>query len=279
MSLIALRPTQRVVDIVGALGGSWRGYIATCRCPAHEDRDPSLSVRQGHDGILVHCFAGCDPGDVLREISRLRPSVIYEPPPARRSAGTSNIARIWNEALSVVGTPAASYLAARGLHLPLPDIRFHPRCPWGPKPSTRFLPALIVAVREANELRAIQRIFLDLTNGGYLDKVMLGTPGAGAWRGSQAGDTLALAEGFETAAAFSHINRIPCWATLGAARLDRIQIPPGVTRLIIAEDNDPEGRRARNKAWRAYQERGFTLARMPPPQQFGDWADVLKPKS
>ncbi|RYY17345.1 MAG: virulence-associated protein E [Alphaproteobacteria bacterium] len=278
MSLIALRPTQRVVDIVGALGGTWRGYIATCRCPAHEDRDPSLSVRQGHDGILVHCFAGCDPGDVLREISRVRPSTSFDPPPSRRVSSGSNVGRIWHEGLPVDATPAAEYLSSRGLRLPLENLRFHPRCPWGPKPSTRFLPALIVAVHEGNTLRAIQRIFLDVAHGGYLDKVMLGTPGAGAWCGSRTGDTLALAEGFETAAAFTQINQIPCWATLGAARLDRIQIPTGVTRLIIAEDNDPEGRRARTKAWRAYRERGLTLARMAPPQQYGDWADVLKPK-
>lgn len=185
MSLIALRPTQRVVDIVGALGGTWRGYIATCRCPAHEDRDPSLSVRQGHDGILVHCFAGCDPGDVLREISRVRPSTSFHPPPSRRVSSGSNVGRIWHEGLPVDATPAAEYLSSRGLRLPLENLRFHPRCPWGPKPSTRFLPALIVAVHEGNTLRAIQRIFLDVAHGGYLDKVMLGTPGAGAWCGSR----------------------------------------------------------------------------------------------
>lgn len=60
---------------------------------------------------------------------------------------------------------------------------------------------------------------------------------------------------------------------------DRIQIPSNVTRLIIAEDNDPEGRRARSKAWRAYRERRLALARMPPPEQYGDWADVLRPRS
>jgi DNA primase len=29
-------------------------------CPAHEDRSPSMSVRELDDGrVLVHCFAGC----------------------------------------------------------------------------------------------------------------------------------------------------------------------------------------------------------------------------
>jgi hypothetical protein len=31
------------------------------KCPAHDDRKASLSVADGGDKILVHCFAGCDP--------------------------------------------------------------------------------------------------------------------------------------------------------------------------------------------------------------------------
>jgi hypothetical protein len=38
----------------------------TARCPAHEDRHASLSVSEGDDGrILVHCFAGCRPEEVV----------------------------------------------------------------------------------------------------------------------------------------------------------------------------------------------------------------------
>jgi hypothetical protein len=30
------------------------------RCPAHEDRVPSLGIREGRNGrVLLHCFAGC----------------------------------------------------------------------------------------------------------------------------------------------------------------------------------------------------------------------------
>ncbi len=36
------------------------------RCPAHEDRSPSLAVRELDDGrVLVHCFAGCSVGAIL----------------------------------------------------------------------------------------------------------------------------------------------------------------------------------------------------------------------
>lgn len=40
------------------------GYLALC--PAHEDRTPSLSIGEGHDGrVLLHCWAGCATRDVV----------------------------------------------------------------------------------------------------------------------------------------------------------------------------------------------------------------------
>ena len=39
------------------------------RCPAHDDRSPSLAIKDGDDGrVLVHCFAGCETEDVLSAI-------------------------------------------------------------------------------------------------------------------------------------------------------------------------------------------------------------------
>jgi hypothetical protein len=36
------------------------------RCPAHDDKSPSLSVREVPDGrTLLFCFAGCETADVL----------------------------------------------------------------------------------------------------------------------------------------------------------------------------------------------------------------------
>ena len=38
------------------------------RCPAHEDRSPSLSIRDVGDRVLVHCFGGCAVDDVLSAV-------------------------------------------------------------------------------------------------------------------------------------------------------------------------------------------------------------------
>src|SRR5258705_401497 len=38
-------------------------------CPAHQDRSPSLSIRELEDGrLLLHCFGGCETGDLLAAI-------------------------------------------------------------------------------------------------------------------------------------------------------------------------------------------------------------------
>ena len=56
-------------SIAAALGGSKAGRGFICLCPSHADRSPSLSIRDGDDGrLLVHCFSGCDPLDILAAI-------------------------------------------------------------------------------------------------------------------------------------------------------------------------------------------------------------------
>lgn len=276
MALTAHPPSQDLINLVGALGGTWHGRTAMCLCPVHDDKTPSLALRQGDRAILVTCFAGCDRADVLRELARV-PLVAQYRYEDRPSAGAGNADRLWNEALPVDETLAARYLALRHL-LPVPcDVRFHPRCPYRPRPWTLFLPALLVAVREGPRLTAIQRIFLDARTASYRMKLMLGRPARGAWQGEGASQgTLALAEGFETARAFTILNEIPCWATLGARRFDQIQLPSSIERLILAIDNDAEGRRGAIKAEEHYARPGLSIERMPPRDGLKDWAKVLE---
>ncbi|HEX7113746.1 MAG TPA: hypothetical protein VF193_01330 [Steroidobacter sp.] len=50
------------------------------KCPAHADRTPSLSIREGDDGrVLVHCFGGCEAADVIGAVG-LQLSDLFEKP-------------------------------------------------------------------------------------------------------------------------------------------------------------------------------------------------------
>ena len=44
----------------------WHGdYNISACCPAHDDRNPSLSVSDKNGKILVHCWAGCSQEEVI----------------------------------------------------------------------------------------------------------------------------------------------------------------------------------------------------------------------
>lgn len=57
--------------IVERLGGRWSTKGGMCRCPGHDDREPSLSVRPGKTRLLFHCFAGCDAGAIMRGLAAI----------------------------------------------------------------------------------------------------------------------------------------------------------------------------------------------------------------
>ncbi len=49
-------------------------------CPAHDDKSPSLSIRETDDGrVLLHCFAGCDAESVLSALSLTFSDLYPEP--------------------------------------------------------------------------------------------------------------------------------------------------------------------------------------------------------
>ena len=44
-----------------------KGGFKAC-CPAHPDSKPSLSISQGREGWLVHCFAGCAAQEIFAAV-------------------------------------------------------------------------------------------------------------------------------------------------------------------------------------------------------------------
>jgi|ERR1039458_8612939 DNA primase len=61
------KPIQQVLDLLEKVRASGEGWSALC--PAHDDRNNSLSIREGDDGrILLKCHAGCDVNDILEAL-------------------------------------------------------------------------------------------------------------------------------------------------------------------------------------------------------------------
>lgn len=59
-----LKPVERVLSHLGGAHRSGNGWIA--RCPHHDDRHASLSVRECDDGrVLLHCHEECPTVDVV----------------------------------------------------------------------------------------------------------------------------------------------------------------------------------------------------------------------
>lgn len=56
--------------ITERLDGKWYGHRGLACCPAHDDRSPSLSIADGDNGPLVHCFAGCEQMAVIQALRK-----------------------------------------------------------------------------------------------------------------------------------------------------------------------------------------------------------------
>lgn len=62
-----MSPIENVLAKLDRPKKAGKGYSA--RCPAHDDKGPSLSISEGDDGrVLMHCFAGCTTDSVLGAI-------------------------------------------------------------------------------------------------------------------------------------------------------------------------------------------------------------------
>ena len=68
-----------VEEFIGSLEGvkqngrGWRG-----KCPAHDDRTPSLSVKEGERGILLRCWAGCSLHEICMALGFKVKDLFYD---------------------------------------------------------------------------------------------------------------------------------------------------------------------------------------------------------
>ncbi len=172
--------------------------------------------------------------------------------------------RLWRRCRAIDGTHAEAYLRARGIErCRFAALRFHPELIHRDGGGVRRLPALVAAVtadpgehpgpeqRPAHgAVCGVLRTWLDPTRPAKANvsrpRKALGRIHGHAVRfGEPACGTLLVGEGIETV--LSIVTAIPdtvAAAALSAGSLSAFLPPAGVTRLVIAHDNDPEGERA-----------------------------------
>jgi putative DNA primase/helicase len=277
--------------IAYALGGRKAGSGWTARCPVHEDRIPSLSIRDSNDGkVLVRCHAGCEQEQViaalrsrglwtgrgLRSYSRHPANPIVDRRSDQDDAKRSKDAlAIWQSTIPARGTLVETYLLSRGLYLPSPMLRFHSGLKH--RSGGRW-PAMVALVTRGSDGAplAIHRTFLARDAGGKApvdpQKMMLGPCRGGAVRLGDPTDLLMVGEGIETCLSAMQASGHPAWAALSAPGMRSLDLPKDVHNVIVLADGDDAGEAAaRDSAWRWRREgRRVRIARPPQGMDFND---------
>lgn len=281
--------------------------------PGHSRNDKSLHVTLiGADAVLIYSHAGdfecagsgrglssrgfasaCDylgiagarqdflpPAEMARRKAERERELA-----ADRARKLKRCGEVWTEAHPIGGTLAAAYLKGRGIDCPLPDVlRFHPAAPRG-YDSPDKAPAMLALIQGPDGRACGLHLTFLTTKGAKLDRQIWGSkgPGGAVRLGQVAAGELAVAEGIETALAFSILTGRPTWAALDAGNLERFEPPGELMALTIAADNDdkkpgdtegPGMTAARRLAERLQSK--LTLTIVPAPEG-SDWADALAP--
>lgn len=249
---------MRAEEIARRLGGRRSGAGWSARCPAHQDRSPSLSIGESASGrLLLHCHAGCSFERVIAALGGGIAPIHRRGHVDDRDAGGREAEaerrrfaalRIWNRARSGEGALVERYLRARAIGMPVPSaLRFAPNLR---HPSGGAAPAMVAAIRDrGGPLVGVHRTWLRPDGLGKAAlspaKAMLGRALGSAVRLSEAGSPLIIGEGIETTLSVCDALPHACgWAALSTSGLAALDLPTTLGDLVIAADGDPAGRRA-----------------------------------
>ncbi len=282
---------MRAELIAQALGGRRVGGSWMARCPAHEDREPSLAIRDGDGVALVHCHAGCGQRDVLAALearglwySTSRPKIRHpkttraenhEGGGDRRKRSERAIA-LWGDTKPASDTVVERYLGSRGFTLPSPErLRFHP----GLKhPAGGTWPAMVALVTNGvdDAPMAVHRTFIAHDGRGKAQvtpqRMMLGPCRGGAVRLGSVDDLLLVGEGIESCLAAMQATGRVAWAALSTSGLKSLHLPGQISQVVVLADGDAPGEAAACDVARRWQRAGrhVRIARPPSGMDFND---------
>jgi hypothetical protein len=191
-----------VLDRLDSFKKSGTGFIA--KCPAHDDRQASLSITEGTDGkVLLHCFAGCSVEQIVTALGLTLNDLF---------ASTDSKAQ-----RSTAGCTLAAYAAAK--HLPIAFLKgLH-------LTDTRYVntPVVRIPYLDTQGQEVAVRFRIRLTKGETGDTCFLWKKGDkpflyGLWRLPPQAESIVLVEGESDSHTlwFHHIDAVgipgvDCW--------------------------------------------------------------------
>lgn len=261
----------RAAEVARLLRGrrSGSGWLVPCPVPSHGkgrgDRNPSLSIADGRDRLLVKCHAGCDSLDVLRALrevvgGRYEPLPKTQPEPSEAPEKFDTLApqagKLWKSCRQIEpGDLAARYLAARGCVLPHQDgdLRWHPRLKHRSGHEGPALVGLVTDPRDAGVWLNLHKTWI--TDDGSGRKAAVDPPRLVLWRHRLKGGVIrlwpddavhlgiGLAEGIETALTMAR-GFTPVWACINSGNLGLFPYLYPLESLTVCVDHDPTGLKA-----------------------------------
>ena len=238
-------------------GGRGRSLFVRLAPPGTPGKFTDAATGQHGDLLDIIRHRICAP-TLRAALDEARAFLARPAAPAARAGdaydATEAARRLWRRCRAIDGTHAEAYLHARGLaRCRFPALRYHPALLYRDSGAVRRLPALVAAVtaHDGDIITGVHRTWLDPQRPA---KAVLSSPRKALGRvhghavrfGDPAdGASLLVGEGIETVLSLVTASPdITAAAALSAGSLGAFAPPAGVTRLVIARDNDPEGERA-----------------------------------
>lgn len=282
-------------SILSILGVEDRHLVGkACPCPicggrdrfTFDDRDGcgTWICRNCGAGVgldLVMALKGVTYAEACRQVDQIVGRAVYVPAPKAEADPMPRLRRIDAEK-KPVSQCVRDYLASRGLSVPPRSVWSHPGQVYyaDGKAMGTFEAMCAKFVGPDGAPRTWHLTYLQNGRKAPVTPSRKILPPAspmagGAIRLFDADDTLAIAEGVETALAFHALTGIPTWAATSATLLAKFEPPAGIRTVHIAGDND-ESAVGQAAAWslaKTLIAKGIKAKVCIPDQ--GDWADVL----
>lgn len=282
-------------ELIRELGGTPRPNGTNVLCPAHDDKNPSLTIGENSDGkVLVNCHAGCPQETVINTLRNEYGIILGESDPNNHLSEfqpETSLDKLRNGL--AIGTDAKGkdrsqlrqYLASRGIRKLPVNLYAQP-----PQPRSsnylekldRFIAPMSATNKEDfwDKFRGVQVRYFGQPYGqdkweGYDIRTYGNVKGSVFPIGEDEPFQLCVAEGVETALSIWQATGIKTWAVFGATNMDNIVLPEICQEVIVCADNDQAGMNAAERLAERASRSGRTARLAVPPYEGWDWNDML----